>query len=30
MTQAKDDDLLTDTDRDNLAAAANTRWEELA
>lgn len=30
MTQAKDDDLLTDTDRDNLAATANTRWEELA
>ena len=30
MTQAKDDDLLTDTDRDTLAATANTRWEELA
>ena len=30
MAQAKDDDLLTDTDRDNLAATANTRWEELA
>ena len=30
MTQAKDDTLLTDTDRDNLAATANTRWEELA
>ena len=30
MTQAKDDDLLTDTDRDNLATTANTRWEELA
>ena len=30
MTQAKDDTLLTDTDRDNLAATANTRWEELS
>lgn len=30
MTQAKDDTLLTDTDRDNLATTANTRWEELA
>ena len=30
MTQAKDDTLLTDTDRDNLAATANERWEELA
>lgn len=30
MTQAKDDDLLTDTDRDNLATTANERWEELA
>ena len=30
MTQAKDDTLLTDTDRDNLAASANERWEELA
>ena len=30
MAQAKDDDLLTDTDRDNLAATANERWEELA
>lgn len=30
MTQAKDDTLLTETDRDNLAATANTRWEELA
>lgn len=30
MAQAKDDDLLTDTDRDNLATTANTRWEELA
>lgn len=30
MAQAKDDTLLTDTDRDNLATTANTRWEELA
>ena len=30
MTQAKDDTLLTDTDRDNLAAAANERWQTLA
>ena len=30
MTQAKDDTLLTDTDRDNLATTANERWEELA
>ena len=30
MSQAKDDTLLTDTDRDNLAATANERWEELA
>ena len=30
MTQAKDDTLLTDTDRDTLATTANERWEELA
>lgn len=30
MTQAKDDTLLTDTDRDNLATTANERWEALA
>ena len=30
MAQAKDDDLLTDTDRDNLAATANERWQTLA
>lgn len=30
MAQAKDETLLTDTDRDNLAAAANERWQTLA
>ena len=30
MTQAKGDDLLTDTDRDNLATTANERWQNLA